>query len=119
MLGFFVAVVSYSAWQPIESVLDFGEKNKGSIFYIGIAFAFCCYTSAYLFTKWKKWRWFPMFAVFICISRFLSEVLFLADDDPQPEKYELFDYISFLITIFIVFNYYIKYRVKKYKDSQK
>ena len=119
VLGFVVAVITYSAWQPLEGVFDFAEKNKGSIFYIGIAFSFCCYTSAYLFTKWDKWRFFPMFAVFICISRFLGEVYFVFDDDPKVENYEMFDYISFLITIFIVFNYYIKYRTKKFKDENK
>lgn len=118
MLGFTIGIIAYSFWQPLESALEFTEKNKGSIFYIGIAFSFCCYTSAYLFEKWNKWRWFPLFVVLICISRFLSEVLFLVDENPQPEKYELFDYISFLITIFIVFNYYIKHRSSKYKASQ-
>lgn len=109
--------MAYTAWQPIESALDFAEENQGSIFYIGIAFSFCCYTSAYLFTKWDSWRWFPMFVVFICISRFLVEVAFLVDDEPDVEKYDMFDYISFLITIFIVFNYYIKYRFKQMKNE--
>jgi len=118
MLGFFVAWVSYSAWQPLEEYLEFHENNKGLIFYIGIAFAFCCYTSAYMFSKWDKWRWFPMFVVFICLGRLSTEFLFLVEDDPNPEAYDVIDYISFLITIFIVFNYYIRYKYNKYKESK-
>ena len=113
MLGFVVAIMSYSLWQPIESFLDLNENKKGSIWFIGIAFSFCCYTSAYLFEKWKIWRWFPLFVVLICLGRFLTEVLFLVDKDANPEKYELYDYINFLITIFIVFNYYVKHRMSK------
>lgn len=119
MLGFVAAFVSYSLWQPIEEMLDFADKNKGGVFYIGTAFSFCCYTSAYLFTKWNKWRWFPMFVVLICLSRLLVEIYFLFDEDPQPEKYDYFDYVSFLITIFIVFNYYIKHRVNEKKLKEK
>lgn len=113
LLGFFVAVISYSFWQPIEGVLEFSKKNEGTVFFIGIAFSFCCYTSAYLFEKWKIWRWFPLFVVLICLGGFLTEVLFLFDKDANPEKYELYDYINFLITIFIVFNYYVKHRMSK------
>jgi hypothetical protein len=112
MLGFVIAFISYSFWQPLEKILEFQENNKGSIFFLGIAFAFCCYTSAYMFEKWNKWRWFPMFVVMICISRFTVECYILADDNANPEKYDIFDYISFLISVFIAFNYYIKHRMK-------
>lgn len=112
MLAFFVAFVSYSFWQPIEEMLEFAEHNKGSVFYIGIAFSFCCYTSAYMFTKWDKWRWFPMFVVLICIGRLLVEVLFVTNGG-DPEAYDYTDYINFLITPFIVFNYYVSYRYKQ------
>ena len=84
-LGFVVAIISYSLWQPLEGMMQLAEDKSGSIFYIGIAFSFCCYTSAYLFTKWDKWRWFPLFVVLICIGRLLSEVLFAFDKEPDVE----------------------------------
>ena len=113
MLGFVVAIITYLCWQPIEGLMELAEEKKGSIWFIGIAFSFCCYTSAYLFEKWKIWRWFPLFVVLIYLGRFLTEVLFLFDKDANPEKYELYNYINFLITIFIVFNYYVKHRMSK------
>lgn len=119
MLGFVVAVIGYTYWQPLEDLAGLAEEKEGSIFFITVAFSFCCYTSAYLFTKWNKWRWFPMFVVFICLSRFLAELLLVADSDPNPEHYELLDYVSFLVTIFIVFNYYIKHRREEKEKSLK
>ena len=110
MLGFASAIVAYTAWQPLEDFIGFAEDKKGSLFFICVAFSFCCYTSAYMFTKWNKWRWFPMFVASICVSRFIVELLLVVDTDPKPETYEMIDYISFLTTIFIVFNYYIKHR---------
>ena len=115
-LAFFIAVISYSAWQPLEKLINISKENKGSIFYIGIAFSFCCYTSAYMFTKWEKWRWFPMFVFLICLSRLSKEVFYLFQDKPKVDEYDLFDYINFLITIFIVFNYYVKWQYENYKS---
>lgn len=112
ILGFISAVTAYSLWQPLEELTNL---SKGSIFYIGIAFSFACYSSAYMFTKWDKWRWFPMFVTFICLSRVGSEVYFSLYPDENPEKYNIFDYINFLITIWIVFSYYLKWQFNKYK----
>ena len=117
-LAFFVAVISYSCWQPIEGAFEFSEEHEGLVFFIGIAFSFSCYASAYMFSKWDKWRWFPMFVSLICVSRLLRELYFIYDPTSDPTKYNAFDYIDFLITIFIVFNYYIKYRYKKYKEDE-
>lgn len=118
MLGFVVAVLSYSFWVDIESMLEFTDEQSGSFFYIGIAFSFCCYTSAYMFSKWDKWRWFPMIVVFICLSRFIKEIYYLYYPD-EVTKYDWFDYINFLVTLWIVFNYYIKHRYKQWKNTLK
>ena len=116
-LGFVFAIVGYSWWSDIESLVNIPEHKKGVIWGLCIALAFLCYTSAYLLTKWNKWRWFPLFVVLICISRVGAEFIFIIDKNPTPEKRELYDYISFLITIFIVFNYYVKHRVKQFKTK--
>lgn len=117
MLGFFIAVLGYSLWQPIEEVLEFGEQNQGKVFFISIAFSFCCYTSAYMFSKWDSWRWFPMVVVFICLGRLIKELLFLGFPDDDPTKYDIIDYISSLLTLWVVFNYYIKYQYNKRKNN--
>ena len=117
ILGFVVAVLGYSCWQPIEDVLQFGEQNQGKVFFISMAFSFCCYTSAYMFSRWDSWRWFPMVVVFICIGRLIKEFLFLGFPDDDPTKYDWLDYAGGLTTPFVVFNYYIKYRHKKFKQK--
>lgn len=117
MLGFVVAVISYSFWVDVESMLQFTEEQQGSFFYIGIAFSFCCYTSAYMFTKWDKWRWFPMIVFFICLSRLSKEIYYLYYPE-QIDQYDWFDYANFLVTIWIVFNYYVKHQYKLWKKSQ-
>ncbi len=118
MLGFIVAVFSYSFWKPIEGLLEFSEENSGTIYYMGGALAFCCYTSAYMFTKWNSWRWFPMFVALICLSRLGNEIWFFIYPEDNPEKYNIFDYLNFLITIWVVFNYFIKHQHKKYLESK-
>ena len=115
ILGFFFAIIAYSFWQPIEGILEFSEHNYGKIHFISIAFAFACYTSAYMFSVWDSWRWFPMIVVFICISRIVKELLFLGFPDDDPTKYDYIDYINALITVWIVFNYYIRWKFKRYK----
>lgn len=112
ILGFIVAISAYNFWQPLEELTNL---SKGSIYFIGISFAFVCYTSAYMFTKWDKWRWFPMFVTLICLSRVGNEIYFSLNPTENPEKYNIFDYINFLITIWIVFSYYLKWQFKKYK----
>lgn len=117
LLGFCVGVISYSLWKQTEEMLNFSKENEGAIFYIGIAFSFCCYTSAYMFTKWNKWRWFPMIAFSICVSRFCKEIYYLYYPDEITE-YDIFDYINFLVTLWIVFNYYIKSQYKNYNNEK-
>ena len=95
-LAFAVAIISYTFWQPLEDFMLFADENKGKLFFIGISFSFCCYTSAYMFTKWEKWRWFPMFVFFICLSRLGKELYYLHDVDLDPEKYDVFDYLNCL-----------------------
>ncbi len=118
MLGFVIAVCGYSLWKPLEDALEFSEQNQGKIFFISIAFSFACYTSAYMFSKWNKWRWFPMIVVLICIGRVIKELLYLFFPEDDPTKYNIIDYINGLITFWIVFNYYIKYRHKKYNTKK-
>lgn len=96
--------------------MEFSEHNQGALFYVGISFSFVCYASAYMFTKWDKWRWFPMFVTLICISRFTKEIFFLVFPSESSENYDIFDYINFLITIYIVFMYYLKWQFKQYKN---
>ena len=115
LLGFVVAVLSYSLWYEAEVLFNIKDENEGAIFYIGIALSFCCYTSAYMFSKWDKWRWFPMFAFFICLGRLTKEI-YIVNYPYDVETHDLWDYINFLLTIFIVFNYYIKYQHKKFKE---
>ena len=117
MLGFVVAVIAYTFWKQTEDMLNFSEENEGAIYFIGIAFSFCCYTSAYLLTKWDKWRWFPMLAFLVCVSRFIKEIYLLY----YPSKvapYDYFDYFNFLLTIYIVFGYYTKHQHEKYKKQK-
>lgn len=114
LLGFVFAYVGYSHWQQAEKVLDIPESKSGVIWGLCIALSFLCYTSAYLFTKWNNWRWFPMFVVLICISRVITDTLFLVDSNPDPKVYDIYDYVSFLVTVFIVINYYVKNKMKGY-----
>ncbi len=116
VLGFCVAILSYSLWKQTEEMLNFSEENEGAIYFIGIAFSFCCYTSAYMFTKWNKWRYFPMIAFSICLSRFFKEIYLLYYPE-EVETYDFFDYFNFLVTVWIVFNYYVKQRHKEFKKS--
>ncbi|QQV90425.1 hypothetical protein Harreka1_18 [Olleya phage Harreka_1] len=118
MLGFCVAVMSYSFWKQGEDVLNFSKENEGALFFIGIAFSFCCYTSAYMFTKWDKWRYFPMVAFLICVSRFIKEIYMLYYPD-LTDKYDYFDYFNLLLSFWIIFNYYVKIRFQEYKTRDK
>ena len=118
MLGFCVAFISYSFWKQGEDFLNFSKENEGALYFIGIAFSFCCYTSAYMFTKWDKWRFFPMIAFLICISRFCKEIYLLYCPD-LTDNYDFFDYLNFLLTIWLVFNYYVRHRYNKFKETKK
>lgn len=115
-LGFMFAVIGYSFWQPIEKFLKFGEENSGAMFFLCIALSFSCYTSAYLFTKWNKWRIFPMFVALICVSRVLKEIYYIYEPSANPTEYSLLDYVDFLLTIWLMFNYYVKYRYKQHNE---
>ncbi len=118
-LGFVFAIIAYSFWQRVESMLKFTEENEGSVHFLCVALAFLCYTSAYMFTKWNKWRWFPMFVVLICFGSVCREIYFIKYPLEDPEQYSIVDYINFLLTIWIMFNSYVKYRLKKYKNEKK
>lgn len=116
MLGFCAAVISYSFWKQTEEMLQFSKENEGSIFYIGIAFSFCCYTSAYLINKWNKWRWIPLIAFLVCVSRFTREVYLLYYPE-ETSEYNMLDYLNFLLTVYMVFNYYMHHRRKQFKKD--
>ncbi len=118
LLGFILAIIAYSFWKPIENYMEFSEENSGTIFYLGIALSFCCYTSAYMFTKYDTWRFLPMFVTLICLSRVGSEIYYIRFPNDNPENYSIFDYINFLITIWVVFNYYVKWKHDKYKKNE-
>lgn len=114
LLGFMFAMLGYSAWQPLEKTLGFSEENEGIIYFLCIALSFLCYTSAYLFTKWDSWHYFPLFVAVICFSRFLNEIYYMVYPLENPDEYNIFDYINFLITIWIIFNYYVVTQKKIY-----
>ena len=118
MLGLAVAILSYSLWKQTEEMMNFAEENEGALFFIGIAFSFCCYTSAYMFAKWDKWRYVPMIAFSICVSRFVKEIYLLSYPD-EVEVYDIYDYINFLTTLWIMFIYYVRYRNNKFKEELK
>lgn len=117
-LGFCIAVLGYTFWKQTEEMLNFSKENEGAVYFICIAFSFCCYTSAYLITKWDKWRWFPLLAFLVCVSRLLKE-LYLLYYPLEPDVYDFFDYINFLVTIYIVFGYYVKHRYDVFKKLKK
>jgi hypothetical protein len=119
LLGFLFAIIAYSLWKPLEDMLGFVEENEGSVYFLCIAMSFFCYTSAYLFTKWNSWRFFPMFVALICVTRVLNEIYFMAYPENNPEEYNIFDYINFLITVWVVFNYYVKHQQTLYKELKK
>ena len=41
----------------------------------------------------------------------------MAFPSKNPEEYNIFDYINLLITIWVVFNYYVKNQNKLYKNE--
>ena len=109
-LGFIFAVVGYSFWKPLEEI--FNIENEGSVYYICISISFFFYTSAYFLTKYNTWRFFPMFVSMVCFARIIQEIFY-------PEAaltYDWLEYLYFVLTIFIVLGYYIKYQFKKFKQ---
>ena len=115
--GFVFAVIGYSLWQQIEDVLSFTEENEGSVHFLCLSLSFACYTSAYMFTKWDKWHYFPLFVSLICVSRVGNEIYLIVNPTANPEAYNIFDYINFLLTIWVVFNYYVRHRLKQYNKK--
>ncbi|MBV1952745.1 MAG: hypothetical protein KUG64_11200 [Cycloclasticus sp.] len=113
VLGFISAVIGYTLWHPLGVLLNMSEEQSYSIFYICISIAFFFYTFAYYLTKYNKWRWFPMFVYLVCLSRVFVE--FSPYEDKQT--HDLVEYGMFVLTMFIVITYYLKWRYKKYKDE--
>jgi len=112
-LGFVFAIAGYTLWKPLGILLNLTDEQSYSIFYVCIAVSFFCYTFAYYLTKYHKWRWFPMFVYLICGSRVVLEIT--RPEDSQT--FDLIEYGMFVLTIFIVFCYYIKFRYKKYNEE--
>jgi len=111
LLGFIFAFTGYSFWKPLEEMLDI--EQEGSVYYICISISFFFYTFAYFLTKYNTWRFFPMFVSMVCLARVIQEIFY-------PEAaltYDWLEYLYFVLTIFIVFGYYLKYQFGKFKNS--
>jgi len=104
-LGFAFALAGYSFWKPIEQIFNI------QIYFICISISFFFYTFAYFLTKYDTWRFFPMFVSMVCFARIIQEIFY-------PEAaltYDWLEYFYFVLTIFIVLGYYIKYQYRKFK----
>ena len=112
-LGFIFAVIGYSLWHPLGIILNLTDEQSYSIFYICISISFLFYTFAYYLSKYYQWRWFPMFVYLVCLSRVILEIT--RPEDSQT--YDIAEYIVFVLTIFIVVGYYLKFKYKKYKEE--
>ncbi len=112
-LGFIFAVIGYSLWHPLGIILNLTDEQSYSIFYICISISFLFYTFAYYLSKYYQWRWFPMFVYLVCLSRVILEIT--RPEDSQT--YDIAEYIVFLLTVFIVVGYYLKFKYKKYKEE--
>jgi len=113
-MGFIFAIMGYSLWKPLGILLNFTEEESYQIFFVCISVSFFFYTFAYFLTKYYEWRWFPMFVYLVCLSRVVLE----ATRPEDSQNYDLAEYGMFVLTMFIVFVYYLQYRHRKYKDEE-
>lgn len=110
ILGFVFAVLGYSGWAVMGRWLEWSEIDSYKIFFICISLSFFFYTLAYFLTKYKEWRWFPMFVTLVCLSRVSQEVFY----PEMATEYDWWEYFNFVLNIFIVVFYYIRYRFKEF-----
>lgn len=114
VMGFVCAICAYSFWKPISGFFKLSVEQGYQLFFVGIAVAFFFYTFAYFVEKYDRWRWFPMFVYLVCFSRVLFEIL----NPEEAQTRTLLEYTGFSLTAFIVFGYWIKYRIEKFKKRE-
>jgi len=112
-MGFVFAIAGYSLWKPLTAILNLTDEQGYQLFYVCISVSFFFYTFAYYLTKYYKWRWFPMFVYLVCGSRVILEITSIEDS----QTHSLLEYGLFILTIFIVFGYWLKFKYKKYNES--
>ncbi len=112
-MGFVFAIAGYSLWKPLGIILNLTDEQSYSIFYVCISVSFFFYTFAYYLTKYHKWRWFPMFVYLVCGSRVVLEIT----RPEESQNYDLIEYGMFVLTILIVFVYYVQFRRRKYDEE--
>ena len=113
-MGFMFAIMGYTFWHPLGIMLNLTEEQSYHIFYICISVSFFFYTFAYFLTKYHKWRWFPMFVYLVCLSRVMIEIT----DFDNVGQHDIIEYALFVLTIFIVFAAYVKFKYKKFLDEK-
>lgn len=114
-VAFACGICAYSFWKPLGKVLKMTIEESYRLYFIGISLAFFFYSLAFWLCKYNKWHWFPMFVTLICFARVIQEMFF----HEWATKYDLMEYINFLITFFLVFLSYLKKQYKKYNNEQR
>ena len=109
------AISAYSFWKPIAGLLKLTEEQGYQLFFVGIAIAFFFYTFAFFVEKYDRWKWFPMFVYWVCLSRVVLEIW----SPEEAQQRTVYEYTSFCLTAFVVFGYWIKYRIEKFKKLKK
>lgn len=110
-IAFACGIGAYSLWKPIGQLFNMTLEESYRLYFIGIALAFFFYALAYWLCKFNKWHWFPMFVTLICGARVIQEMFFYE----IALKYDVMEYVNFLITAFLVYLSYLKRHWKKYK----
>ena len=113
-LGFIFAIMAYGLWEPLAEKFNLTDDQGYQLFYVCISVSFFFYTFAYFLTKYYQWRWFPMFVYLVCGSRVFLEVTSIEDS----QTHSLIEYGLFVLTIFIVFGYWLKFKYKKHKENE-
>ena len=112
VMGFVVSLCAYSLWQPLGE--RFGMEDGGAqLFYAGIAAAFMFYGLAYFVVKYQKWRWVPMLVWTVAFSRVMFEIFSPKD----AQSYYFWEYFFFVVSVLMVFAYWVRYRWKKYVNG--
>tara|TARA_R110002051_G_scaffold306246_2_gene376670 strand:+ start:224 stop:658 length:435 start_codon:yes stop_codon:yes gene_type:complete len=114
-LGFVFAVIGYSFWKPVGVLLKMTLEESYNIFFVCIAAAFFFYTFGYFLTKYKRWRFFPMFVYLVCLAR-VGQQAFWPD---AAREYDWIEYANFLVTGGIVLFYWLKYKHKQFTKIKK
>lgn len=108
-LVFVVFICAYSLWKPLWDAFGLDEGDSYRIFFAGIAAGFVFYGLAFFIVKYNKWRWIPMLAWSIALSRVIFEIYSPKD----AQTYYFWEYFFFVLSALMVFGYWVKYRWNK------